>query len=727
MPNEQVRLSKEQIVQAIAERKREIRHSLIQAKIEERKKQIAAEIEGKAEPVEKSRSLLELGQEGVRQVGRTGRILATGLASIGDIPNLPALGLHAAGLKETPEFYPSPSRAVQSGIDTLTGDRLKPRNKTEEWIDTIGEGLAPIALAPVTGGASLTSTAAKGLTKAVPKLAQSPIRKVANAKFKPYELTAPKVGANVGASTASKYYSENAEDPGILGTIGAGVLGSVVGGGVGRGATTLPHYVRGHNSTTFNDLKDLGIPMSVSDVTKSKIPTYVDLLLGKDIGGSSVMDKYKHKRNTAFARSLGKTELEPLENHKQISKELAKEGARGYEDLISRTFEKLKEPIVAKEQAALKGHHLVDISELHKELMKEQQPLKSQPAIRKFNKTSAGYFKKEIEEHADSHRPKESDLIAKTTAELKKQNYRDDVIERAIKEAGSHVQNKPTKYDIPYGEFEQLRNEALTRQNRFGNPEDFATYSKFANAREKIMEGLGTPEEVEAYLKANRFYTKFKSKKESNKSIFHLMTEIQGAPDDVVAFKKLTSTNPRYATLVMNGLPKEKQRHLTEAIISDFGKDNGKFNIFKAHAKLSTLDDHVLEANLKGFSPVERRNFTQALKYIGKNKERFGELANTSGTAHTQHVINQSTALGTAGFAAFTGNITPIASAVGGYLLKQGTAKMWTNQTVVKWIDRLITARSHNQKVRALDHLLQNPSVRQVLRENTNEKDKKHP
>lgn len=725
MPNEQVKLSKEQIVQAIADRKREIDRSLIQAKIVERKKQIAAEIEGKAQPApeEKSRSLLELGKEGLRQVGRTGRLLATGAASIADIPNLPALGLHAAGLKETPEFYPSPSRALQSGIDTLTGDRLKPRNKTEEWIDTIGEGLAPIALSPLTGGASLTSTAAKGLTKAVPKIAQSPLSKVANAKFKPYELTAPKVGANVGATSASKYYSENVEDPGVLGTLGAGIAGSVAGGSLGRGIAIARKY--GPQSKTFNDLSSINVPMSVSDVSPSRISNYVDLLLGKDIGGSSIIKKHEHKRNTAFARNLGKTGKEPLENPKQIPTELAKEGARGYDDLVSRTFNKLKEPIEAKEQAALKGHHPVDITELHNELLKEQQPLKGQPAIRKFQKTSAGHFKKEIEEHAESHRPKESDLIAKTRAELKKQNYPDDVIERAIKEAGSP--NTPTKYEIPYGEFEQLRNEAQIRKDRFGNSEDIRTYGKFANAREKIMEGLGTPEEVEAYRKANRFYTKFKDRTESNKSIYHLMKEIKGAPDDVVAFQKLTSTNPRYATLVMNGLPKEKRRHLTEAVISDFGEDNGKFNIFKAHTKLSKLDNHVLEANLKGFSPVERRNFNTALEYVGKLKERTGEIANTSGTAYTQHIINGLTSGGAAITSLATGQIAPVAYLVGGYLAKRGAAKLWTNQNFVKHFDKLMVAKTDIQKLRAVDHLLQNPTVRQVLKENTNEKDKKHP
>ena len=69
-----------------------------------------------------------LGKSALRQAGRLGRSAATGIAGLADIPNLAALGLHSAGLKESPTFYEPIAGRVEKGIDTLTGGRLKPEN-----------------------------------------------------------------------------------------------------------------------------------------------------------------------------------------------------------------------------------------------------------------------------------------------------------------------------------------------------------------------------------------------------------------------------------------------------------------------------------------------------------------------------------------------------------------------------------------------------------------------
>lgn len=728
MPNEQAKLSKEQIVQAIADRKREIDRSLIQNQIAERKKQIDAEIEAKDQPApeEKPKSFFErqkdILKEDLRTVGRAARMGATGLGYIPEIPNIAAMGLHAAGLKETPEFYPSPSRAIQSGIDTVTGDTLKPRDKFEDWEDTIGEGVGSFLLAPVTGGSSLTSMGAKALSKAAPAFAPRSVARVANAKFKPYELTTPKVGANIGATAGSKYYAENTENPGILGTLGAGLAGSLVGGGAGKAASIGSNIKGGGHSNTFNALKDIDVPMSVADVRPTRNLNYIEQFLAKDIGGSSTMKKHERKRSEAFARALGKSSVDPLENPHQIPKELAKEGAIGYEDLINRSFEKLKEPILAKEQAALSGHHPIDLTNLRKDLLAEQQPLKGERAIMHFEKEPIGKLRKEVELHSQDHRPTEPDLIAKMTDELKAKNYRDDVIERVIKESGAHKQ--PSKYEIPYGEFEKIRKRALNAKKNFGTPEDIDAYEALRKRREQFMHEIGTPPEVESYLKANSLYSDYKKGSNRKQSTFNLMESIKNAPDDSKAFLKLTSSDPRYADIVMTGLPKNKRRILTEAIISDVGDDNGKFNIFKAHSKLTGKDKPPL-TTLKGFSPIERRNFNTALEYIGKLKGRIGEVANTSGTAHTQHWINSIIGGGTAVASLASGQIAPIATAIGLHLAKQGSAKLWTNQTFVKGFDKLMVAGTNSQKIRAMELLLQNPTVQQVLKENTNEKEKK--
>src|SRR5271154_2952138 len=56
------------------------------------------------------------GKSALRQVGRLARAGATGIAGLADIPNLASLGLHAAGLKEDPNFYEPIAGKVQNVI-----------------------------------------------------------------------------------------------------------------------------------------------------------------------------------------------------------------------------------------------------------------------------------------------------------------------------------------------------------------------------------------------------------------------------------------------------------------------------------------------------------------------------------------------------------------------------------------------------------------------------------
>jgi hypothetical protein len=65
------------------------------------------------------------GEETLRQLGRTGRGVATGIAGLADIPNLAAMGLHAAGLKEDPLFYEPVAQRVQEKIDEIIKNESK--------------------------------------------------------------------------------------------------------------------------------------------------------------------------------------------------------------------------------------------------------------------------------------------------------------------------------------------------------------------------------------------------------------------------------------------------------------------------------------------------------------------------------------------------------------------------------------------------------------------------
>lgn len=663
-----------------------------------------------------------LGKETLRQVGRTGRAIATGIASIADVPNLASLGLHAAGLKEDPYFYEPIAPKLQKKIDELTEGKLKPESKAEEYVDAITEGVAPLALSPLTGGASLVGIGAKQLAKsAAPNMVKKAATKVAQAGTNPYALNASNVAQNIGASTAIKRYTDTTEDSGLLGALGAGLIGSAAGKGTLNAARLVKNpknvsaefigKATGFSPEKYAQLESLEVPMTLGDVSKGMTPKYIEMVLAKTPGAIDTFEDVYKKKESALSKNLGLKKHEDLTaSVSNIPKHMAKEGAGKYKERIGSIYEKYEEKFQPRVEAAISNKELVDVSDIYKMLEHETRGLTTSKEFKDFTKTPLGHFKKQIEEYSVAL-PGKQNLSQKEIEQLKKMNIPQDKLDQ-LTESGKK---------ISYKGLDTLRDEALNLREKAekGTPEyrDLSRiYNKLSEKRHQFMEVHGSPSERHAAKQARSIYKNYADEKETN--LKQYVEKLLDTDSEVEAFNKLTSTDPKYLKVAMNGLKnKDDKRLLSESIIADLGTNQGRFNINTAYTHYANLEAPVKSELLKGFSGSEKKNFIDTMNYIGENKNSIQKLMNTSNTAHTTHVINYLTKAGKAGVALFaTQQPGPAATIAAAYFAANGTAKLWTNQTFLKRMNDVIKAQTPKAQYGQLHKLLNTPIVKTTIR-----------
>ena len=158
-------------------------------------------------------SLLQLGAQGIK----TARDYATQ-----GIKDIPGVGKYIdKGLKTTfpllqlpdiVEHIPSFGKATREGIDYLTNDYAKPKNATEHFQDQlfseVGTLFGPNAIA-------------KPLGKVAPQVSKF----LQKTSLAPTQQNIAGVAGGIGAREA---YLHNNEDPGVVGAIGANMLGSAI-------------------------------------------------------------------------------------------------------------------------------------------------------------------------------------------------------------------------------------------------------------------------------------------------------------------------------------------------------------------------------------------------------------------------------------------------------------------------------------------------------------------
>jgi hypothetical protein len=658
-----------------------------------------------------------LGKAALRQVGRAARAGATGIAGIADIPNLGALGLHAAGLKKEPTFYEPIAGKVQKGIDTLTGGRLSPENKAEEYMDIIGEGLAPLALAPLTGGASLTGVAARGLAKhTAPGLAKKAAQKVASIGSNPYKLSTANIAGSAGSSAALKAYLDEGGDPNLLGSI----LASAAGGAGARGALRLKNPKNAAaetlgRATGFSPEKyarnvELGLPVTPATVSKSQVPGYLEMAAAKMPGSMGPLEDFYKNREAAIAGNLGIRTPEDLgQAVRHIPKHLAKEGAEGYHERASKIYKNRENKFKPREHEAIANKERVDVSDIIQKLEQERSLSLTDAAKKRFDRTKEGVLLKELRESIpESPQGLEAASLAK---ELKGQGYTDDVIKKIIK---SEIGNVTPQKGIGLHDLNKLREKALQESIELktpvgaGTPESARAAERsqmLAGKRYQFMEEIGTPTEIHNAKQARKFWSHYKDEKNG---LSKYVAKLTGADNDAVAFQKLTGSNPKYLNIARQGLSKNDRSKLTEAIIGDLGERQGRFNLNTAYTGFSKLQEPVKQEFLKTLpNKGTRHNFERTMEFIGDNKKLMESLANTSNTAHSNHIIDLMKRYGAASVAAATGyGVMPLAGLVATYAGLKGGAKIWTNQNFLRRMNDTISARNLKGQTNNLDLLL---------------------
>ena len=303
---------------------------------------------------------------------------------------------------------------------------------------------------------------------------------------------------------------------------------------------------------------------------------------------------------------------------------------------------------------------------------------------------------------------------------LKKQGYPDDVINKIIKAEKNH--QPLDQKGIGLHDLNDLREKALHESLALQSPKGGGTPESrkasmrsqlLSEKRHEFMEKIGTPSEIHNARQARKFWAQYKDEKNGMAKYVEKLT---GSKNDADAFRKLTSSDPKYLNVARQGLSKDDRTKLSEAIIADLGERQGRFNINTAYTGFSRLEEPVKQEFLKTLpNKSAKKNFEQTMQFIGQNKKMMESLANTSNTAHSNHIIDLMKKYGAASTAAITGyGIMPLTGLVATYGGLKVGAKLWTNQNFLKRMNDTITSSNAKSQSNKLDLLFK--SVNQVGR-----------
>lgn len=642
-----------------------------------------------------------LAEEALRQGKRTGRALATGTASVADLPNLAALGLHKAGLRKDPEFYPSLGEKVRDKIDAWTDGTLKPRNKTEEWMDHIVEGVAPLGALGKAG-------------------------KIGRALYAP---TKANITGTIGSSIATKAYADAVDDPSLGGLVAASLVGQKAGRGLGH----LSHLKNPKNAaalalgkaTKFDPEKyaknaDLNLPASMADVSKSPKARSFEKMLSKYPGSNDKIKHLQQNREAAMAHHLGVSQPDNLEGTVQnLPKHLAKEGAEGYHTRASAHYAKRQEHFKDLEDRLIKNRDTVDVSDIIQKLEQERSLSLTPAAQKRFDRTGHGVLLKELKESIPTQN-------AFDKKELMKQGFPDALADRIIQNLEPGYQ----KQGIGLYNLNELRSKALQESIETQTPiggrtpkskEAAERHGMLASKRHDMVETYGNPTEAHHSKAARKFWAQYK---DSDKGTSRYVQKITGSKDDTDAFNKLLGGDGKYLSIARQGLPKEKRKQLFESIVAHLGEKKGRFDVGKFYASFKGLDTPVQQQILKTVpSGATRKHFLDTIDLISGDKKSVEALAKASTREAAPYKwMKEHPFLGTLGAglgAGYWGGPKAMAAALMGDQALRYGSKLWTNQLFLKRMNHVMKA--HTPQARDNWSKLLAKTIDRVLRGHSNQ------
>lgn len=681
-------------------------------------------------PIHDIQSLKDLGARELQpetSIGKSSAVLSKGAAagSLGSIPdtlsmlyNLPAKAVNYARTID-PELLqgsdlapmsphqaelpmiPSATEGIEKGIDELTGGYTK----TPKSMKSAYEG---VKFASGLAGPG-------GLGKLLEKGGRYALSKVPNAigSVKPSMIA----GSGLAGVTTSEL--ENSPLASTLGGVGVGVTAPWLLRNVGKLRNPLNAAAEGiGRATGFNTKKyaqnaELGLPVSVGTVSNYTFPNQVEMLAAKYPGSIHHMEDFYKKREAAIAKNLGIATPDDLEYAvKNIPKHLAKEGAKGYHKRASKIYQKREEKFAPREEEAIKNQELVDVSDIINKLEEKKSLRLTKASKKRFDKTKEGMLLKDLKESIPGQ--SESDVVDA----LIKQGYPQDLINKILASDKSK-----TKQGIGLEELNELRQKALDESISLktpfggGTPEsrDAVIRSEMlSNKRHQFMEETGSPSEIRNARQARKFWAQHKNEENG---MAKYVAKLTGSEDDATAFKKLTSTNPKYLNIARQGLEKKDRPKLWSSVIADLGERQGRFNINTAYTGFSDLAKPVRE-ELSKTAPTKtaKQSFEKVMKFVGENKKMMEKFANTSNTTHTKEVMKLITAYGAAAASALTGiSAVPLLGLVATQASINLGSRIWTNQNFLNRMNKTITASNEKGKINNIDLLLK--SINQVARQ----------
>ena len=700
--------------------------------------------------MEEEQSLLSKSKRALSQGARN---VAAGVGDVLDVPFLPIeaarYGIKKAGHAIAPKYVsdtqfgeslPHIGEKVARKIDELTGGYTAPRNSGERLRESTQRALTSLPAGLGFGTALKAMPAMAKLGKGLTNISMP---------------TAGNIGATAGGAAAAQQYAESSADPSLLGSMGYGLLGSTLGGvsapmltrvlttptkdlaakAVGRAANFSPEkYAR---------VKELGLAPTLGITSDSPIAPWMEGALSKYPGTSKKMYDVFNKRESALARKLGVQNPDLHEVIERPQHELAKQGATAYKTAKDTAYEKTIAPYESLEKKLADEKFRIPSEDLLKDIKGEygrgvHTPLEEET----FHGTFPGAIHKKIKKSAAEASRSSPELaqavntVDLTRKALKQLNIPDEFIEsklkdilpkevELIKNETENLGSSPSLYIL-----KDLKKEAQAKKENYGlsTRERGEATHLHGKLKEKIWEGVepfATPQEKDAYIKANKEFAEYAAKKQSNMK--HYVEELLKVDGETEAFQKLTKHH-KFLDAASHYLPSKDKPKLLEAMMATFGKSRqqGRFNIANAHSAFTHWKPQVQESTLN-LLPTEkaRENFMNAMKWIGKNKEEVSKLANTSGTSYSNALLdlgrklgNIATGLGSAAIGA-GGLHYPLEAA--GTLLTldigaRATAKMWTNPLFLERMNKVIKSSNSKKLGNHLDLLLKTPSVKQVLK-----------
>jgi len=530
---------------------------------EEELKQLKREVEEEKKKTDKSTSdsfinkaseaIGDTASEGIRQAGRLGRAGVRGITSALDLPTTIAkmlpesvtnvIGLNAQAkinsqktlsdliVSENKPSAKSITDVATDFIDDITDNKLRPRGKTEEYVDVVSETLLPLLL---TGGSSAATK-----TTQVSKKALDWANKVLNFGAKANVGT---MASAAGAAAASKYSIdsdlERGQDPKAWKAIAASLLG---GAAPGVSASTakailtprntaakITGRVTGFKPAEYAKQQELGLPSSLGS-TGSGVAKKIEDIAAHIPGSQGKIENFRDKMTSSLAKKLGAKHPDDLiASDKFQPYHLAKEGAKATKDKISQNWKDAEKIYKSFIDRAIDQEMKLNVKDFITEALEKRRGLTKPAELADFGKTPHGMFLEKILEYAGGLTQKEQKILSE-------KGFTPEIINKI-------ASGMKDDTNVSFAGMKQIIKQVQSKKNEAvrGSPEhaDFTAINKnLRNAEDNFIEANALPHEAKALREQKAKYADYASRDQSNRKFY--VEDLLGTDIDVNAFNKL--------------------------------------------------------------------------------------------------------------------------------------------------------------------------------------------